>query len=448
MSGSREQDTEVQKRGPLSRIAFRNAPEVTWKDGSDTHHVTLSERLVIGSRPGLDIVLTDPHVSRLHAELELRNGDAVWIRDLGSTNGTFVGDVRVESALVPVGGFVRVGDTHITVAAAAVPTAIDLWSDDHFGPLVGSSQAMRELFARLARVAASDATVLLQGETGTGKELVAEALHRASPRADRPFVVVDCAGLPENLLESELFGHIKGAFTGAVATRAGAFEVADGGTLVLDEIGELPLAMQPKLLRALEARAIRRLGETKHRKVDVRIVSATHRDLRTMVNVGTFREDLYFRLAVVPVYVPPLRARREDVGMLVERFIGQRPSPFSAGDVADMASQPWPGNVRELRNAVERAIVVGAREVMAAIAPPSSSPSLVGAATGTPEAFPVVSIARPFREIRQEWTDHLEREYVRQLLVLHQGNVAAVAHAADLDRAYVYRLIKKHELGQ
>ena len=252
-------------------------------------------------------MIEDATVSRLHAELDPRR-DGLWVRDLGSRNGTFVNGVRVVSARVPDGGRVQLGAASITLLPSPTSVSVELWPDTRFGPLVGKSVAMRELFATLARVAAVDATVLVSGETGTGKELVAEAVHGASPRAGGPFVVVDCAALPDQLLQSELFGHARGAFTGAETARAGAIESANGGTVFLDEIGELPLAMQPALLRVLESRTVRRLGETAHRKVDVRFVSATHRDLRAMVTAGAFREDLYFRhRASLPLVVPPLR---------------------------------------------------------------------------------------------------------------------------------------------
>ncbi len=275
----------------------RRSPRVQWRDVAGEHSVPLAGRMVIGSAPAVDLRVTDPAVSRLHAELELRD-DGAWVRDLGSRNGTFVDGVLVGSARVPEGGRVTLGGTTLSITYATAATAVELHPAESFGPLLGRSVVMRELFARLARVATSQASVLIQGETGTGKEVVAEAIHAASERSAQPFVIVDCGALPEHLLESELFGHAKGAFTGAVAARAGAIESADGGTVFLDEIGELPLAMQPKLLRAIESRSVRRLGETAYRKVDVRFVAATHRDLRLMINQGAFREDLYFRVAV------------------------------------------------------------------------------------------------------------------------------------------------------
>ncbi|MEZ4411220.1 MAG: sigma 54-interacting transcriptional regulator [Polyangiales bacterium] len=419
--------------------ATRRRPTLAGTDPAGAHAHPLDGRATLGSAPGVDLIVSDPAVSRMHAEFELRD-DGAWVRDLGSRNGTFVEGLRVESARVPDGGQVRVGGVTVTVRAAPDATPVDLWAGERFGPLLGRSVAMRELFAKLDRVAKVDAAVLLQGETGTGKELVAEAIHGASTRASAPFVIVDCGALPENLLEAELFGHAKGAFTGAAGARAGAIEAADGGTVFLDEVGELPLSMQPKLLRAVESRSVRRLGETQYRKVDVRFVSATHRDLRAMVNAGAFREDLYFRLAVLPLTLPPLRARRDDVPALVEHFLPASATGMLGPEVMrELASRPWLGNVRELRNFVDRAVALGAREAMALSATAPRAP--VDAS-----AMPPVDTAVPFKELRERWVDHLEREYVKALLAAHGGNVSAVANAAGLDRTYVHRLIRKHDL--
>jgi transcriptional regulator with GAF, ATPase, and Fis domain len=300
---------------------------------------------------------------------------------------------------------------------------------------------MRELFARLDKIARTESTVLIQGETGTGKELVAQAIHDASPRAKEPFVVVDCAALLEPLLEAELFGHTKGAFTGAVTSRPGAIESADGGTVFLDEVGELPLSLQPKLLRVLEARTIRRVGETAFRKINVRFLSATNRDLRTMVNEGAFREDLYFRLAVIPVLIPPLRERALDVPMLMQGFAAHG-TTFGPELLDEVARRPWRGNVRELRNFVERVVALGSHEAL-------SMPSVDAARPPSPTQPGwdelVSALDRPLRETRTIWLDAMERAYVHHLLERHQGNVARAAEAAGIDRTHFYRLIRKHE---
>ncbi len=419
----------------------RRRPRLRWADASGPRAVALDGRAVLGTAPGVDVPVSDPAVSRLHMELETRD-DGVWVRDLGSRNGTFIEGVMVQSARAAVGARIVAGSTTFTVEHDATPASVDLWPNERFGPLLGRSVAMRELFARLARVAASDASVLLHGETGTGKELVAEALHGASPRAQQPFVIVDCAALPEALIESELFGHAKGAFTGAANVRVGAIEAADGGTVFLDEIGELPLAMQPKLLRAIESRAVRRIGESAYRKVNVRFVAATHRDLRRMVNAGAFREDLYFRLAVLPVTIAPLRQRADDIALLVQHFLPKGASAALPPElVRELGARPWLGNVRELRNFVERAVALGAAEALAMVGDGATE----GAAGPADAALPV-DLDQPFKVLRERHLDRLERDYVAGLLERHQWNVSAVAQAAGLDRTYVHRLIRKHGL--
>jgi transcriptional regulator with PAS, ATPase and Fis domain len=436
------QQTELQPN-PLAtpaQMLRRRRPSIRWTDAGGSHTEPLERTLVVGSAAGADIVLDDPAVSRLHAEIDPKL-DGIRVRDLGSRNGTFVEGLEVVEARLPEGGRVRVGSTELTITYSKLTEAVDVWPQERFGPLVGRSVAMRQLFERLARYAAGDASVLIQGETGTGKELVAQALHENSPRKDGPFIVVDCAALPETLLESELFGHIKGAFTGALQSRNGAIESADGGTVFLDEIGELPLAMQPKLLRVLESRTVRRVGEAQHRRVDVRFISATHRDLRTMVNAGAFREDLYFRLAVLPVVIPTLRSRPEDIPVLLEHMLpsGRALDPALT---RELAARPWLGNVRELRNFVERALAVGPHDALAMVAGEASA----GGTTAAQTALPAVPLDVPFKDIREQWIEHLEREYLKGLLQRHDRNISAVAEAAGLTRVYVYKLMHKHGL--
>ena len=444
---------------------YRTQARVTWTDDAGTHSCIVDGRVVVGSSPDSGIVVHDHTVSRLHAELEARH-EGVWVRDLGSRNGTFVDGLQVTGALVPNKGSIRFGSTVLVLDYnPGQVRPVELWPSAAFGMLVGKSVKMRELFATLSRIAPMDASVLIYGETGTGKELVARAIHDASPRARKPFAVVDCAALPENLLDAELFGHAKGAFTGAGSARPGAIEAAEGGTVFLDEIGELPISMQPKLLRALESKMVRRLGETSHRRVDVRFVSATHRDLLTMVNVGEFREDLYFRLSVLPVQVPPLRARTEDIELLVGHFLRAAGGPgnVSAELVQELTSRPWRGNVRELRNFVDRARALGAAEALAMM--PSSGPARVRegdaesrlspahalderVALPAPEASPQDDrmFRQAYKDFREAWVDAGEKEYVRRLLARHDRSVVAAAREADVDRTYIYRLIRKHEL--
>lgn len=423
-------------------VLQRPRAELSWQGRTGALTAVIEQRVVLGSAPHADVVVSDSAVSKLHCELDPRL-DGLWVRDLGSRNGTHVRDVRVVEARVPDGATLRVGSTVVTVRYSPEPTSVDLWRDTTFGPLVGHSPSMREFFARLARVAKTDATVLIHGETGSGKELVATAIHEASPRAQGPLVVVDCGSLPENLLEAELFGHGRGAFTGASSAREGAIEAAHGGTVFLDEIGEVPLSLQPKLLRVLESRSVRRLGENHYRKVDVRFLSATHRDLRRMVNAGAFREDLYFRLAVVPVSVPPLRERVEDIPLLAQHFLPKGvplSSVLDADTLRELLARPWPGNVRELRNFVDRAVALGAKEALSL-----SEDALFGAAAPTASA-PAVKLDVPFKSLRDEWLMYLERAYILGLLERHGGNVSATAQAAGLTRAYVHRLLRKFDI--
>jgi transcriptional regulator with GAF, ATPase, and Fis domain len=415
---------------------LRSRPELRWADEGGAHAQVIAGRTTVGSAPGAELRVADREVSRLHAELEPAE-QGTWVRDLGSRNGTFVGDLRITAALLPDGARLRLGGTELSLRYPSEPSPVELWPGASFGGLIGSSAPMRELYAGLARVAESDAPVLLLGETGTGKELAARAIHAASKRAAQPFVIVDCAALSASLVEGELFGHARGAFTGAVGARAGSFEAADGGTIFLDEIGELPLAIQPKLLRVLESRTVKRLGESEHRSVDVRLIAATHRDLGRLVNSGAFREDLYFRLAVLPLVLPPLRARPSDIPLLYRHLLaGRQPrEPVSERSLAEM---PWLGNVRELRNFVERVCAIGASGPLATGSP---APTTEPAAGASPIPF-----EQPFKEFRESWIDHGEREYVRRLLERHGRNVAAAAEAAGLDRTYVYRLIRKHDL--
>ncbi|HEY1959602.1 MAG TPA: sigma 54-interacting transcriptional regulator [Polyangiaceae bacterium] len=442
-------ETKVQEFGLTTSKQLGHAT-LRWKDYTGPRTFVLKERATVGSAPSSDIALNDRSVSRIHAEFVPRE-DGAWVRDLGSKNGTFLDGLLVWGARIPDGGKVRMGATEIVVDYSPGEEPVELWPHTSFGPLLGASPPMRRLFASLARIAANDSPVLIEGETGTGKELVAQAIHGASARASEPFVIVDCAALPEHLIESELFGHVKGAFTGADRARTGAIEAADGGTIFLDEIGELPLSLQPHLLRVLETSTIRLVGETSRKKVDVRFISATHRDLRTMVNVGAFREDLYFRLSVLPVSVPPLRERLDDLPILVQAFLpkGVFPNPET---MRELMKRPWLGNVRELRNFVHRAAAFGTEEALQMSAsrqaasgdePPKSTPP----SDAVLEALSASAIfAADFKTFRDEWTALGEREYLKRLLAKHDRNVAAAAREAGVDRTYIYRLMRNHSL--
>jgi len=431
--------TVADPRRPSLPGHTRRLPALRVTDTQRTTEVALESSGTVGTAEGATIRVVDPTVSRLHLRLEVTD-EGLWAHDLGSTNGTFVGELRVGSALVPEGAQLRIGATRLDVLPSGSPRDVGLWPGDRFGPLVGRSRPARELFGRIARIAPGEATVLLQGETGTGKEVVARALHEASPRKSGPFVVVDCGAIPEALFESELFGHAKGAFTGASTAHRGAFLAADKGTLFLDEIGELPASDQAKLLRALESRTVRRVGETNHQKVDVRIVAATHRDLPRMVARGEFREDLYFRLAVVPLVVPSLRERAEDVPLLLAHFAQGADLGLSTIELDELGRRPWPGNIRELRNFVDRLLALGPSDALAA--PAYRPPSSQSVAT----EYPPVPLDEPFKEVRDRWLAHLEREFIRGWMERTGGRTTEIADRIGLDRTYVYRLIKKHGL--
>ncbi len=396
----------------------------------------------MGSAEGNELRLADETVSRFHCEIRVR-ADGITLRDRGSTNGTFVAGVRLRDADVPAGALVTLGNSVVRIDRRDEAAFIELSPKHELGELCGRSPAMRALYALIERVAPTDTTVLVTGETGTGKDVVARTTHALSKRARGPFVPVDCGAIPEHLVESELFGHVRGAFTGATSDRRGVFEEADGGTLFLDEIGELPLSLQPKLLRALETRAIRPVGASATKQVDVRVVAATNRPLARCVNEGSFREDLYFRLAVVELALPPLRERPEDVALLAERFhraLGGGSSSLPAAFVSQLASRSWPGNVRELRNVIERSVSLGLVDAGPASAPrgreiaPSAEPPLVD------DRIP---LHLPLKEAREAWMRSFELLYARAMLERTGGNVTRAAEAAGVSRRFLQRMLAR-----
>jgi transcriptional regulator with GAF, ATPase, and Fis domain len=411
--------------------------------------VQLSERMRIGKAPDNDLVLEDDTVSRHHCELERRE-HGVLVRDLGSTNHTRVGRTAIQEAVVEAGATIKVGGVELGVRVEPRRALLLPSESTQFGEAIGHSVTLRTIFGMLERIAPTDAAVLLLGETGTGKDVLARSIHQQSPRRAGPFVVVDCGAVSYSLIESELFGHERGAFTGAVATRQGAFELAGKGTVFLDEVGELPLDVQPKLLRVLESGEFRRVGGNKTITAEARIVAATKRDLKAEVERGKFREDLYFRLAVVPVNVPPLRSRREDIPPLVERFLelARRRDPVAAavtlspGTLAALAAHDWPGNVRELRNVLDRAIYIatagGERELKLLDLPVTAAVANQG-----PTAF---DATKSYREVRDEFEADFERRYVGWLLDRHAGNISAAAREAKMDRKHLYDLARRHGL--
>ncbi len=384
--------------------------------------------LIVGTHPQTDLQLSDPSVSRYHAELQLLS-EGVLVIDLKSSNGTRVENTKVERVLVPAGGTVRLGKSQLKVSPKEPePDAAKTY---RFGDFLSCAKAGRKLLNQLELVAPTDATVLLLGETGTGKELLARALHARSERSRAPFVVVDCGAVTATLLESELFGHRKGAFTGAVDTRAGAFEAASGGTIFLDELGELPIELQPKLLRALEARTIKRVGETDERPIDVRIVAATHRDLEDLVKKGRFREDLYYRVAVVRAKIPPLKERPEDIPLLaahhVQKLSGGK-ATLSDGAKTVLSSYDWPGNARELRNVLERAVALSGEGAL--------QPNDLFSEDHGPGAH-------TFREAKDQVVADFERRYVLALIARHENNISSAAREAGLSRNALYALMKR-----
>lgn len=400
--------------------------------------------IILGSGSASDVRLSDPTISRRHLSV-CSSQSGVMVRDLGSTNGSFVGGARFQEVLLGFGSEIQIGQTllkylpdeeHVDVAPAA---------SERFGDMLGRDPKMRQVFGLLEDVAASEATVLLEGETGTGKELLAEEIHRHSGRSGKPFVVFDCAAQPKDLIESALFGHVRGAFTGAVADRKGAFVEADGGTLFLDEIGELALDMQPSLLRALDKRTVRPVGGSAQRTVSVRVVAATNRDLRAEMATKRFREDLYYRLAVVRIAVPPLRERPADVALLAQHFAQTYAKPpglsLRGQDVDQLARLPWPGNVRQLRNVIEHACAVSHGSEL-------DLSEFLASAFAPPPGISAIELDRPFKEAKARVVEEFERVYLKALLERHGGNLSAAARVAEVDRKHLRELLRKHGLRE
>jgi transcriptional regulator with PAS, ATPase and Fis domain len=393
---------------------------------------------VVGSGSAADLRLSDPSVSREHVRISL-GPDGVRFRDEGSKNGTFIGAARIHDVTLTADATITVGTTTLSVTIAKGGLDLALSDSDRFGDALGTSTAMRHLFARLERAAQSELTILLEGESGVGKDVLARAIHDKSARRGGPFVVADCSAFPEHLIESELFGHEKGAFTGADRARRGVFEEASGGTLFLDEIGELPLELQPKLLRVLEQREVKPVGGNAPRPVDVRVVAATNRRLAEAARTGEFRSDLFYRLSVVRAAVPPLRDRKEDItpiarGML--RAVKRDPGAEIPEDFASMlVAYAWPGNVRELRNVVERYAVFG-------LDPKSIFDD------STPQGgVPIIRnddlADLTYHEARKRVLDQLDEAYLPRILERADGVMARAAELAGVARPSFYRMIER-----
>jgi DNA-binding NtrC family response regulator len=430
------------------------------------------EEVRIGAVADNDVVLADDTVSRFHCKILQADSGYVLV-DLGSTNGTFVNKVRIREAFLESGCTIKVGDTRLRFAADKEEVAIVPAQGDRLGALIGGNARMREIYAIIEKIAPTGTTVVIEGETGTGKEVVAQTIHALSPRARGELVVFDCGAVPPNLIESELFGHEKGSFTGAVMTRLGLFEQADGGTLFLDELGELPLDLQPKLLRALEQREVRRVGSARATKVDVRIIAATNRTLEEEVRAGRFRQDLYYRLSVVKLHLPALRERTDDIPRLIRHVLetgafNRRPDgtprvrAISRDALVALAAYPWPGNVRELVNVVERAVSFCDHETLGVVDLPDHVRD--AGATAPPPPAPVRAATRPaleaprpgeelladgvtFKDAKEKWVASFERDYILSLLRRHGGNISHAARDADIDRKYFRKLMRKYDLS-
>ncbi|MBK9070601.1 MAG: sigma 54-interacting transcriptional regulator [Myxococcales bacterium] len=442
-----------------------------------------NEEVRLGAMDDNDIVLTDETVSRYHAKIIQEHNGYVLV-DNRSTNGSFVDGVRVREAFLRPGARIAIGQAELDFEAIEETVAIAPSRQSKFGRLVGRHPRMQRMYGIIEKIAKTPTTVIIEGETGTGKEVVAQTIHDLSPRKDQGLVVFDCSAVPPNLIESELFGHEKGSFTGAMVTRQGLFEQADGGTLFLDELGELPLDLQPKLLRALEQREVRRVGGAKPIKVDVRIIAATNRNLEEEVKAGRFRQDLYFRLSVVKLDLPPLRERREDIPLLVEHFLkiqkerhgaDLKVTRFDASALAALAAYNWPGNVRELVNAVERTMSFSEGDTVTVADLPDnvrdakggSHPGVKPLATkltpsvplqGVSDVVGTVSVNDPhpgeeftgagvtFKDAKERWVAAFERDYIASLLKRHNGNISHASRESDIDRKYFRKLMKKYDI--
>jgi len=436
------------------------------------------EEIRIGSMDDNDIVLSDDTVSRYHCRI-IQDDTSYILIDNTSTNGTFINKVRVREAFLKPGCTIGVGQSQLRFNAREEEVQIVPSRADRCGGLIGGNAKMREIYSIIEKIAPTATTVVIDGETGTGKEVVAQAIHSLSPRSRNELVVFDCGAVPPNLIESELFGHEKGSFTGAVMSREGLFEMADGGTLFLDELGELPLDLQPKLLRALEQREVRRVGGAKSQKVDVRIIAATNRNLEDEVRAGRFRQDLFYRLSVVRLHLPSLHARADDIPVLVQHFLDtgpynrnpngtQRVRAISKDAMTALQTYPWPGNVRELVNVVERAVSFCERGTIdatdlpdyirtAKTAPKDAAVPTVRRASSVPAAASLAAQPPPtpeellavgitFKDAKERWVTTFERDYILQMLRRNNGNISHAARHADIDRKYFRKLMKKYDI--
>ncbi len=454
--------------GDPKTVHIRRAKLVLHPGTADQQELIFDQNVIkIGALEDNDVVLEDDTVSRYHCRI-VQEDDAYVVVDLNSTNGTHINGVRIREAFLSPNVILCVGNTNIRFSPIDEEVPIEPTKAERLGNIVGRSVKMREIFDILAKIAPTAATVVIEGETGTGKEVVAQTIHQMSPRKDKPFIVFDCGAVPESLIESELFGHEKGSFTGAIMTRKGLFEMAQGGTIFLDELGELSTDLQPKLLRVLEQREVRRVGSNEAIPIDVRVVAATNRSLEDEVKAGRFREDLFYRLSVVRLFLPALRARREDIPLLVNHFLdtmecnldpdGTRILKGIAPDaMRALIAYEWPGNVRELSNMVQHAcsfaesdslqledlpgyITEGSGSGVNGLLPdaPADQWTHVPAKTELQE--------EPFKQAKEKWISTFERDYISELLARHQGNISQAAREADIDRKYFRKLMNKYDI--
>jgi DNA-binding NtrC family response regulator len=407
-------------------------------------------KVTVGRSRAADLHVADPAVSEFHFEAE-SHAEGIEVRDLESWNGTYFEGARIERAIVPSGATLSVGESVVRLEAFAHPGDAQP-ARESFGGLLGKSRVMRDLFLSLATLARTAVSVLIEGPTGSGKELAARGLHAEGTRAQGPFVVLDCAAIPGQLAESLLFGHERGSFTGAIESRPGVFEAADGGTVFLDEVGELPIELQPRLLRAVEQRQVTRLGSNTPRAFDVRIVSATWRDLRRMVNQGQFREDLYYRLAQARVLMPALCDRREDIELLAADVLRRLPPnvrcarQIARSALDQLRRRDFPGNVRELRNALEVAACTSEGEIIrpADLAFERLMERSQTAQRGT--SWDEDDDVPEFKGAKRTAIDDFEHQYLQRLLGGTEGNIARAAALAGVERHYLRALLKKHGL--
>lgn len=414
---------------------------------------TFEKRQVfIGTSNECHFRLNDPTVSRVHARIEAdQNG--YRITDEGSKNGIFISNIRIFNAYLPQEAEIRMGETTILFTTGHETVDVSIARETRFGDILGRSVEMREVFAILRKVVPTDTTVLIEGESGTGKELVAEAIHKFGPRKNKPFVIFDCSAVPKELMESELFGHVKGAFTGAIKDRMGAMEEANGGTLFLDEIGELPLELQPKLLRAIEKREIKPIGSNRRVTLDVRIICATNRNLEDEVANGNFREDLFFRLGVIRINLPPLRKRPDDIPMLVDHFLQDIAGKMglrgrlrlSYETVERLKSHPWPGNVRELKNYLERSIILSGIQKIDDLPLDLPPPQVLKPKDDLSEEIHV-SFDLPFKDAKESLVREFETRYFKRLLKITEGNISKAARMAGIHRKSLEYLLRQLDI--